>query len=297
MKRDCCVLTLLLVCAFAATPGLAAGDAALMPELPGFSRHGEAKTFDADTLYEYVNGDAFTYLGFHFEELTVQEYTAGEEKSVTVDLFRHRDANNGFGIYSYERPGEGNFLEIGGEAYHEGRSLNFFKGPYYVKLSGAGLGERAGAVLTDLAKRIAAEIGGQGSLPAAATCFPESGLVPGTVRFVGSDFLGHGFLHSAFVAEYATDSGEFRAFIIDPSDPQDVRRMLNGYLEFLEKKGVEPVLERGVYRLRDPYHASEGLLHLKPAGNRLIGVLCDDPSVAGSYLGKIETNLSSLAVN
>jgi hypothetical protein len=294
MIKNCLALVLALACVSAGTQALAANDAALLPDLPGFERHGEVRTFDADSLYEYVNGDAFTYMGFRFEALKVQDYADGEDRTVTVELFRHRDAKNGYGIYSYERLGEAKFLEVGGQGYFENGKLNFFKGPYYVKLIGSGLGDAAEATLSELARLIAERIEGKGGLPAAAESFPPDGLGPDSIRFVGADFLGHRFLHSAFVARYRNEAGELQAFILDPADPGEVRGMLEGYLEFLDKKGVEPVVEKGVYRFRDPYNASEGLLHLKPAGGRMIGVFSDDPAKADALLSKIAVALEAL---
>jgi len=292
VNRDICVLIIVLACTLSATAVRAGEDAALLLNLPGFTKQGAAKTFDADSLYEYVNGDSFTYLGFHCEELTVQEYASEHGRSVTAELFRHRDTNSAFGIYSYERPPEPAFLEIGGEGYYEDGALNFFKGPYYVKLSGTGQEDGAQTTLTELAGRIAAGIEGRGSLPLAATCFPHAGLAPGSVRYVATDFLGHGFLHSAFMARYERDSGEFRAFIIEPADAAEAQRMLEDYVAFLNKKEVEHTAQDGVYRFRDPYHASAGLLHLKPAGNYLIGVFGDDPATAAGILTGIETQLT-----
>jgi hypothetical protein len=287
------VLTVVLVCALTAVPAKAGEDAALLPDLEGFTKQGEARSFDPDSLYEYVNGDSFTYMGFRFEELTVQEYAAEDDRTVTADLFRHRDTNSGFGIYSYERPSAPELLEIGGEGYYEEGALNFFKGPYYVKLSGSGLGKRDQAVLTELAGAIARKIEGQGGLPLAASCFPRDGLDADSVRYVATDFLGHAFLHSAFTARYEREAGEFRAFIIEPADAADVKRMLADYVAFLEEKEIEYTSWEGVYRFRDPYHASAGLLHLKAAGHYLIGVFSDDLKTAAGLLSGIESKLGS----
>jgi hypothetical protein len=268
-----------------------AGDAALLPDVPGFTPQGDARRFDADSLYEYVNGDAFTYLGFHFEELTTQEYVGEGKQSVTVDLFRHRNGNSGFGIYSYERSGEGEFLDLGGEGYYEGGALNFFEGPYYVKISGTGLGGDAKRTLSGFASRISAAIDGEGRLPAAVAAFPHSGLERRSVRYLAGDVLGHGFLHSAFVADYTIGGDELRAFILEPDDPALAKIMLDSYLAFLAKRGVEPAVEDGLYRFQDPYHAARGLLRMQMVGDRLVATLGGEAAVARKLLAGIKDNL------
>ena len=38
------------------------------PEMTGFSAETPPRVFDADSLYERINGDSFTYLGFGWYE-------------------------------------------------------------------------------------------------------------------------------------------------------------------------------------------------------------------------------------
>ena len=68
--------------------------------------------------------------------------------------------------------------------------------------------------------------------------------------------------------------------------------MLEQYLALLEKKGEEHVEEEGVFRFHDPYHKSEGLLHLERSGACLFGVFSDDAAVADRYLKAVEANLA-----
>jgi hypothetical protein len=264
-----------------------------LPELAGLEKSGEERRFDTEGLYEHINGAAPTYLGFGFQELVVQEYTTTGGGTLTAEVYRQADPNNGFGIYSYEKPNEGPFLEIGAEGYYETGFLAFVQGPHYVKLYGMELGDEDESVLTGSAEAIANALGGDSDLPPTAASFPQEGLVPHSVRFVGKDFLGHGFLHSAFVAEYETGDGRRRAFIIESPEPDGSGRMLQEYLALLERKGESHRLEDGVYRFADPYQASAGTLNLKEIGGYLAGVFHDDPSSADEFLAAVESNLTA----
>ena len=58
-----------------------AADVGAVPrsDPPGFTMSEPAREFDADSLYEYINGHAEYYLGAGFEGLSVGEYGAGED--------------------------------------------------------------------------------------------------------------------------------------------------------------------------------------------------------------------------
>lgn len=277
--------------------GAALGDPTIvLPDIPGFVAAGEPRRYDPDSLYEHINGDAFSYLSYGFEELAVQEFRRPEGGGLlTLEVYRHGDANNGFGIYSYERPPRGSFFPLGGEGYFDAGAVNFFKGPYYVKLEGTGLGEAEETLLRAAAETIADALPGEADYPPAAKAFPREGLRKSSLRYVGESLLGHGFLRSGFVADYETDSGALRAFIVEASDAAEAKSMLEQYLALLDKKGEKYAEDQGVFRFRDPYHASEGTLHLKRVGARLLGVFSNDDTAAGRCLGAVEANLGSPA--
>lgn len=255
--------------------GLAALPAAALspPDIPGFSAETPPHSYDADSLYERINGDSFTYLGFGCRGLTVLEYVGEGGRSVTAELFDHGVAANAFGIYAYERPSQPARVELGGQGYVDHERLVFFKGPYYVKLDGRGLGDDAQAVLTRFARSIAAAIQGDEGLPSLTRTFPRQGLDDSTLRYVTSDFLGHRFLRSAFVADYAGDPDGWTAFIIDAGSPEAAAKMEQDYLAFLDKKGAAHRQVEGVRTFNDPYHASEGAIRLKASGGYLLGTM------------------------
>ena len=129
--------------------------AAAFPEINDLPKYGEPMVFTPDTLYEYINGAAEIYLQYNFQELVAQEYENDAGAFMTIEIYRHDSTLNAFGIYSQERPFEGEFLNIGAQGFYENGMLNFFKGPYYVKLNSYGLGEQEEATLIALAKEFA----------------------------------------------------------------------------------------------------------------------------------------------
>jgi hypothetical protein len=260
------------------------GDADFFPEVPDLAKEVEPRSYDPDNLFEYINGDAFNYINLGFEEVTVQNYAAEGERALTVDIFRHRSDNTGFGIYSHERPAEAQALKIGAEGYHREGILNFFKGPYYVKLKGS----VEESVMRSVAEKVAAALPGEARFPLTASAFPEEGMRANSLRFIAEGFMGHSFLNSAFVAEYEAGDDLLQVFIIEAAD---VQKMLQDYLALVEKKGGTYTLEEGIYRFKDPYHSSRGTMNVKKTGKFIFGLASDSREVADSYLKALDKNL------
>jgi hypothetical protein len=263
----------------------------IFSDIDGWTRDGEPLTYSPDDLFEYINGAADVYLGYEFQELASLSYDRGESQSLTIDVYRHDSNRNAFGIYSQERPLEARFVNIGSQGYYEEGVLNFWKGHYYVKIVGFDLRDDDEPLLTGVARDIAGRLEGETGFPKPVQCLPEKGMIANREKYIARDFLGHGFLCCAFVADYKLDGGKTRLFIIEAGDEGGARGMLERYMALVEKKGNEIALQDGVYRFQDPYQSSSGPLHLTQRGRYLWGLFTGDPSVAAFYLEQVEDAL------
>ncbi|MBP2681730.1 MAG: hypothetical protein H6Q78_1593 [Candidatus Krumholzibacteriota bacterium] len=260
--------------------------------LDGWTRDGDAQIFTPETLFEYIDGAADAYLGFEFEELAAASYDGESKRSLTIEIYRHAGLRNAFGIYTQERPQQGNFVEIGTEGYYDTGILNFFHGPFYVKVMGFRLGDEDRNILNAVAKNIADRIGGKPAFPELLACFPAEGRVAHTERFLARDVLGHGFLHSAYAADYESKGAVMRLFLFEGKDEADARKMLD---EYLELAGTAPSSPAGpgrpeTYTFRDPRRTEGEPAAFRLLGRYLWGVFATD-SLAASYMDRIETNL------
>jgi hypothetical protein len=297
-RREVAIVAMALACLFCFA-SLAygseggGGGAGMFPNVKGWSKDGEPETYDPETLYEYINGAADLYIAYDFKELLTLNYERAEDQGLIVDIYRHSTARNGFGIYSQERPTEGRFLSIGTEGYYDQGILNFVLGGYYVKLAGFYLGEEDELLLTSVAKEIAARLKGKPDFPEPVKCFPDSGRIAHTERYVAVNFLGHGFLHSAYTAEYEIEEQAFKLFIIEANDEEDARGMLKSYLNLARDKGIEVTEGEGFYRFKDPYYGSGGKMNLSHAGRYIWGLFSDSIPVYEFYLERIGANLGA----
>jgi hypothetical protein len=285
----------LLVASIACGSGAGARDpqesvAELFPDIEGWEKDGPPALYTPETLFDYIDGGADLYLAYAFEELASQSYDSGEDKSITIDIYRHGTPADGFGIYSQEKSSESDFLPIGAQGYHDKGVLNFFKGRYYVKMMAFGMGDGEIHVLMSLAETIAGKLDGEAAVPTLVHCFPEKNKIANSERYIAKDFLGHSFLHSAFVVDYRLGEGDrgakCQAFIIEAADEAGAQAMIKKYLEHAEGGAAGVGDNKGIFRLVDPYYRSSGTLNLKSQGRYIWGLFGDDPAFYEFYLEK-----------
>ena len=274
-----------------------------LPEIEGWTKDGDPMVYVPETLFEYIDGAADAYLAYEFEELAALSYNGGEKRSITVEVYRHRDLRNAFGIYSQERPQKGNFVDIGTQGYYDTGVLNFFHGPYYVKVMGYYLGNDDQAVLTTTARKIAERLGGPPAFPGILACFPTEGRVSGSERYISRDVLGHGFLHSAYAADYAADpsadGSPVRLFLFEGRDETDARKMLDDYLKLadaspstrVEAIGPDDTTGPPIYRFTDPRRTTGERANFLLSGRFIWGLFASDAATADRYLERFEENL------
>jgi len=129
------VIFALPVVAFALTPHLSPAGGGPFPAIPGWRLTGQPRVYSPANLWDFIDGAAESYLAYSFVDLQVGEYVGPESVAVRVELYRHADRDNAFGIYSMERAPDYSFIKVGAQGYQEEGILNFLTGRYYAKLS------------------------------------------------------------------------------------------------------------------------------------------------------------------
>jgi hypothetical protein len=253
------------------------------PQMSGWKQDGKTQVFSPRTLYEYINGAADLYLAYEFQDLHVAEYRGEKKAGVTVEIYRHKDAIQAFGIYSQERLANAKLLDIGAQGYQEPTVLNFLTGSYYVKINGYETGAEDERILLAFGRKIEQILGRNPPLPEILAAFPQEGLKPHSEKFISKDFLGYSFLHSGFTADYELSGKAFKIFVIEGKEEGDCRGMIEKYLKETSTPGE---LSEGLYRLKDRHHGDVDLFW---KGRFIWGTLnLDEPSLRSKYLKQVE---------
>ncbi len=264
------------------------------PSLAGFTVDGAPTAYDAATLFDYIDGAADGFLKFAFQKLVAIDYArqdSGATGSLVVDVYQHANAQNAFGIYRQEQFSGGQTLEIGAGATYKPGVLIFFKGPYYVRLTGMDLGDGDAEVLADAARAVAELLPGEAALPVPATCFPASGLARSSIRYINEAYKGHGFLHSAFVADYQIDGAPSQMFLIEETDEAAARALMDSYIGLAREKGETVETAAGRSRFRDPYLRSSPPVTLAVRGRYVLGMFAGDAAAAARHLDALADGL------
>lgn len=173
-----------------------------------------------------------------------------------MEIYRHKDTDNAFGIYTSERPGKCNFLEIGDEAYFEEGVLNLLIDRYYIKIHSAVNDEFTSKGMKDLAARVVDLFGKKAGSPPALALFPSENKVTNSERYINKNFLGYDFLGKAFTCKYNEGGQTFTLFIISESDASECREALSAY--FAQLKLTDSPEEGKTYLLPDKYNGTVG---------------------------------------
>jgi hypothetical protein len=213
----------------------------LLPEsnaVPGWTRGADVRFFNPDNLFEYIDGAAENYLIYGFQQVVTAEYTNPQKPSqAVVEIYQMKDPRNAFGIYASERNPDSEFRQIGAEGYIGGTALNFWSGPYYIKITVFQEDAALKQEMVKIAENLSQKIGVPGAIPPEIDGFPRAGLVPHSVRFLAQDVLGQAYLKEGFEAKYGKKGSETKIVIAVTENEAAAKEALAKYREYTAKSG------------------------------------------------------------
>lgn len=232
------------------SPGLAA----LVPKLDGWALTEAPRSYFPETLFEYIDGAAESYLSYDFRELVVADLQKkGTEATLTAEIYDMADPVNAFGIFGAERYPENAPVGVGDLDYFEGESLNFLAGRYYVKLLAFGLDAATGPVLREAGTKIARAIGAGSGLPPLVRAFPAEGLVARSEKYIKRNFMGYEFLGNGYVAAYRSGGKDLEGFFVDAGGAPQAEAALARLLEALTADKQLPEKTGAGVKVRNRY--------------------------------------------
>ena len=157
----------------AATPCLPLLEDLARTEVHGWKAKGPAGIYNADTLYEYINGGAEIYRSFDVQNVWAFHFQKQGAPDILVDVFDMGRSENAFGAYHHDiRDGEQ--LDIGqGSEYVQG-SLSFWKDRFFVSIIAFDETEDSKLAVQGLGKSIADNIKTEGNKPEILSLLPTA---------------------------------------------------------------------------------------------------------------------------
>jgi hypothetical protein len=156
-------------------------------------KDGQARLYEGQKLFDYMNGGAELYYEYGFEQACVQRYR-GPKGVVTAEIYQMDSSAHAYGVYTFDSGGE--HPPIGQDATYDRGLVTFWKGRYYVRAFSES--EDLKEVLLSLGRFVAQKIPQQGERPAILASLPPQWVVAdsllyfrGQIALNNSYFLSH----------------------------------------------------------------------------------------------------------
>jgi hypothetical protein len=128
-------------------------------EADGWARVGAARAFDADNLWEFIDGDAERFVDAGLERMRTAEFRYRDRLDAVVEIYRMKDADGARRIFQSESASGTRQVDIGGEGRLHDTGLTFRVGRHFARVTGfEATPETKGAVLV-LARALAGRLG------------------------------------------------------------------------------------------------------------------------------------------
>ena len=273
---------------------------ALLP--PGFKKLSESEFYNADNLYEKINGKAPLYIESGFERLLTQRFASIRDESLWAELFIYDMANlrNAFSVYSRQRRADVEILPDTRFGYRTGNGLYFVHGKYYVELVGSSQSAELSVAMSQASERIRTKLAvDKDEQITELALFPQEGLVSGSNRLYLASAFGFKDLTNIFTAAYKLGGQTLTAFIGRRPDANDAQKMAESYYRFLIENGgvAKPTADESLKswqgRVVDFYGTTEIVL---TAGPFVAGIHeADDRQAAEQLAAVLASKLSESA--
>lgn len=207
-------------------------------KLSGVQPMSATEFYNANNLYEKIDGRAPAYLTFNFQQLRCRSFavTGAADSFVDVLEFRFDTPINAFGMFALERDPKGRKLDFAPDGYAGEMGYFFRQGPCYVQViasdqnpSTLALGE---AIARDRAKALPVDDQGLD----ARRRLPATGLDPASVSFVQENAQGQAFLKNVFQGTYDY-GGKKLVFFLMLTSPAEAAAAHKAYADFSGRFG------------------------------------------------------------
>ena len=220
------------------TPAPAAKGEPLDLKLDGLKPMGDTEFYNADNLFEKIDGRAPAYLNFNVQGLRCRSFTVTGSAGSFVDVYEYRFDTpvNAFGMFSMERDPKGGSLAFAPDGYVSGMGFFFRQGPRYIQVMASDQNpktlELAKTIAEDRAKNLPSDDTGLD----ARRRLPVTGLDVTSVQFVQENAQGQAFLKNVFQASYDF-AGKKLPFFVMVTTPADAAAAWKAYLDFAGQFG------------------------------------------------------------
>lgn len=180
-------------------------------------------------LATYLDSDAAAFLSYGAIDLTAGNYNgAGNNGFATVEIYRFPDFVKAFGAYSLHKVQTAQYVNIENEAFVGKHSVNIWRGPFYVRITGGGTPDGNQALIR-LAQLVAERMPPAAGKPAVFNFLPTAFRVPNSERYLAKSGFGQPFLGNSFQATFNVNGAVADGLIVPAANAQTAAKILDAY--------------------------------------------------------------------
>ena len=198
-------------------------------------------------LTTYLDTDAGAFVSYGVIDLTAGNYNgAGNTGFATVEIYRFPDFVKAFGAYSLHKIQTAQYVNIANEAFLGKHSVNVWRGPFYVRVTGGGTPNDAQSLLR-LAQLVADRMPPATSKPAVFNFLPTAYRVPNSERYSATSGFGQPFLGNSFQATFNVNGANIEGLIVPTANAQWAAKILDAYRYLYIRNGklMDPIPNLG----------------------------------------------------
>jgi hypothetical protein len=143
----------------------------------------EPQHAEGDDLFLLIDGGAEIYHEYGFTQAVFQSYVDDQDRSLNLEIYEMSDPSSAYGVYTFKR-GQGQSLDIGGEATLQDYYLNVWKGNVVITVIGFDTESKTREGLEALAKSVAGKITASSGKPPLVSLLPQEDLNPASVTYM-----------------------------------------------------------------------------------------------------------------
>jgi hypothetical protein len=205
----------------------------------GWQQQGPSRTYAADNLFEYMDGNAEGYLIYRFVKMNGVTCKRGED-TILIDISEMVDPEFSFGLFSSNRDPRQPVEKIGMAGQILPRRAIFAKDKYFVELA-ANPAKDHSAALREFVAQIEPKISGRSTQPDQLSWFPQEGLNRDSLRLVPESVLGIRLMKRGYVGQYDFGKG----FLVAEESPEAAAQLMSKLRTRFGQTNPVPVADEG----------------------------------------------------
>ena len=208
----------------------------LMPK--GFKNISKQESYNAENLYEKINGKAPFYTETGFKSLKCQRFASTSDENLIFEayLFEMDTARNAFAVYSVQKRADATDIVCESFCYKTDNSVYFCSGRFYCEMVGFAQSPVLVKAMEDTAVDF---ISGNKSDTQIEELelFPKENFIAGSVKFYPSDAFGYDGFKDIFSCHYEIQGQTVTVFLSKSQTATQAKQMADGYLKFVTDNG------------------------------------------------------------